>query len=56
MGNEGHVALDKNPGPAYDTLLLLLIPGDLLIACPNRQFHTLPGLLDSHAALHNSNP
>ena len=51
-----HVALDRNPGPGYNTLLLLLIPGDILSACPNRQFHTLPGLLDSQAALSNSNP
>ena len=27
-----------------------------LSACPHRQFHTLPGLLDSWAALPNSNP
>ena len=53
FGSEGHVALDKNPGPGYHTLLLRLIPGDLLSACPHRQFHTLPGLL---AALPNSNP
>ena len=33
-----------------------MIPGDLLSACPHRQFHTLPGLLDSWAALPNSNP
>ena len=33
-----------------------MIPGDLLSACPHRQFHTLPGLLDSWAALSNSNP
>ena len=33
-----------------------MIPGDLLSACPHRQFHTLPGLLDSRAALPNSNP
>ena len=32
-----------------------MIPGDLLSACPHRQFHTLPGLLDSWAALPNSN-
>ena len=25
---EGHVALDRNSGPGYDTLLLRLIPGD----------------------------
>ena len=35
---------------------LLLIPGDLLSAYPHRQFHTLPGLLDSQAALSNSYP
>ena len=33
-----------------------MIPGDLLSAFPNRQFHTLPGLLDSWAALPNSYP
>ena len=49
-------ALDRNSGPGYDTLLLRLIPGDLLSACPHRQFHTLPGLLDSRAALSNSYP
>ena len=53
---EGHVAQDKNPGPGYNTLLLRLIPGDLLSACPHRQFHTLPGLLNSRAALSNSYP
>ena len=51
-----YVALDRNQGPGYDTLLLRMIPGDLLSACPHRQFHTLPGLLDSRAALPNSNP
>ena len=40
---KGYVALDRNPEPRYDTLLLQLIPGDLLSACPDRQFHTLPG-------------
>ena len=49
FGSEGHVALDRNPGPGYDTLLLWIIPGDLLIAFPHIQFHTLPGLLDSWA-------
>ena len=49
-------ALDGNPGPGYDTLLLQMTPGDLLSMCPHRQFHTLPGLLDSRAALPNSNP
>ena len=53
---EGHVALDRNPGPGYNTLLLRLIPEDLLSACPHRQFHTLPGLLDSQAALSISYP
>ena len=33
-----------------------MIPGDLLSAFPHRQFHTLPGLLDSWAALQNSYP
>ena len=55
FGNEDHVALDKNPGPGCDTLLLRLIPGDLFNTCPHRQFHTLLGLLDSRAALPNSN-
>ena len=31
-----------------------MIPGDLLSAFPHRQFHTLPGLLDSWAGLPNS--
>ena len=31
-----------------------MIPGDLLSAFPHRHFHTLPGLLDSQAALSNS--
>ena len=26
---EGHAALDRNPGPGYDTLLLQLILGNL---------------------------
>ena len=56
FGSEGHVALDRNPGPGYDTLLLRMMSGDLLSAFPQRQFHTLPGLLDSWAALPNSNP
>ena len=56
FGSEGHVALDRNPGPGYDTLLLRMIPGDLLSAFPHRQFHTLPVLLDSWAILLNSNP
>ena len=33
-----------------------MIPGDLLSAFPHRQFHTLPGLLDSWAALPIFNP
>ena len=33
-----------------------MIPGDLLSAFPHRQFHTIPGLLDSWDALPNSNP
>ena len=56
FGSEGHVALDRNPVPGYDTLLLRMIPEDLLSAFPHRQFHTLPGLVDSSAALPNSHP
>ena len=56
FGSEGHVALDRNPGPGYDTLLLRMIPGDLYSACPHRKFHTLPDLLDSRVALPNSYP
>ena len=33
-----------------------MILGDILSACPHRQFHTLPGLLDSRATLPNSYP
>ena len=33
-----------------------MISGDLLSAFPHRQFHTLPGLLDSWAALPNCYP
>ena len=33
-----------------------MIQGDLLSAFPHRQFYTLPGLLDSWAALPNSKP
>ena len=54
FGSEGHAALDRNPGPGYDILLLRLIPWDISSACLHRQFHTLPGLLDSRAALSNS--
>ena len=54
--NEGHVVLDRNTGPGYDNLVLRLIPGDLESACPHRQFHTLPGLLNKQDALSNSYP
>ena len=53
---EGNIVLDRNPGPGYNTLLSRMIPGDLLNGCPHRQFHTLPGLLDSRAALVYSYP
>ena len=36
FGLEGHVALDRNPGPGYNTLLLQLISGDLLSARSHR--------------------
>ena len=37
---EGHAALDRNPEPGYNTLLLRLIPGYLLRAYPHRKFLT----------------
>ena len=49
-------APDRNPGPGYNTLFLRLISGDLYSACPQRQFHTLTGLLQSQAALSNFYP
>ena len=54
--SKGHLALDRNPGPGYNTLLLRLIPGDLFSAYAYRQFHKLPCLSDSRAALSNSYP
>ena len=36
FGSEGHVALDRNPEPGYITVLLRLIPRDLLCACPQK--------------------
>ena len=56
MDCKGHVALERNLGPRYNILLLHLIPGDLFSACPHRQFHTLPRLLDNWATLSNSYP
>ena len=44
----------SNPGPGYNTILLRLITGDLKSACPHREFQTLPGFLDSRAAMSNS--
>ena len=40
FGIEGHVALDRNPGPGYDTLLLRLISGYIFSAFPHGQFQT----------------
>ena len=56
FGIKGHEALDRNQGPGYNTLLLRLIPGDLLSGCPHRQFHTQPGLSDRQTVLSNSYP
>ena len=50
---EDHVALDRNSGLEYDTLLLWLIPGDFYSVSPNKQFCILPSLLYSRAALLN---
>ena len=44
-------AMYRNRGPGYNTLLLWLIPWDFYSLCPHRQFHMLPGLLHSWAAL-----
>ena len=46
FGIESHVALDRNLGPGYNTLLLQLNPGEINCACPHGQFHTqfLPAL------------
>ena len=35
FGIKRRVELDRNPEPGYHTLLLRLIPGDLLSACPH---------------------
>ena len=51
FGIESDIALDRNPGPRYNTLLLRLIPRDLYSSCPLRQFHILPSLLDSRPTL-----
>ena len=51
---EGHVALDRNTAPGYNALRS--ISGDRYSACPHRQFHTLPRLLDSQVALPKSHP
>ena len=56
FGIEGHVALDTNTGLGYNTLLLRLITGDVYSALPHIQFQTLTDILDSRAALSNSNP
>ena len=56
FGSEGHVALERNPGPGYDSLLLRLISRNPLSVCPHRQFHALTGHLDNRAALSNSYP
>ena len=47
---EGHVALDRNPGPGYNTLLLRLITGYM---SPSTVPYTI-GILGSRAALSNS--
>ena len=50
---KGYAALERNPGPGYNILLLRLIPGDLYSACNHRQLLTLPGLKHSRIALPN---
>ena len=56
FGIKGHVALDTNPGPRYNTLLLWLISWDLESAFPRRQFPTILDLSDTQAALPYSYP
>ena len=51
FGIEGHVALDRNSGPGYNTLLLRLISGDLYSECHHIHFHKLPNLLHNRVAL-----
>ena len=51
-----HRTLNRDPGLGYNTLLLRLIPEDLLSACPHIQFHTLPYLSDILVALSNYYP
>ena len=51
-----HGALGRNPRAGYNTLHLRIFPRYFLSACPHRQFHTLPGFLDSHVAWSNSYP
>ena len=46
--------IDRYMGPGYNPLLLRLIPGNILSACPHIQFHKLAGLIDSRPALSNS--
>ena len=51
-----YVALDRNSGLGYNTLLMQLIPEDYYRASAHRhvhvvQFHTLPGLIDSWVSL-----
>ena len=54
FGIKGHVAVDRNPGPEYNTLLLGLFLGEPYSACPHRRFHTLPVLLPSQVTMSNS--
>ena len=42
FGIEGQAALDRNPAPGYNTLLLQLIPGHPNSAHLHRQSHPLP--------------
>ena len=52
-GIKGQVALDRNPGWGYNTLILQLIPGNCYDTCTHIQYHTLPCLLESQAAVSN---
>ena len=42
---EGHVALDMNPGPVHNTLLLLLIRGELSSEDPYSRYFKGQGII-----------
>ena len=51
---DGHATLDRNLEVEYNNLLSLLILGDFCSACPQRQFHTRPGLASYFGGFYNA--